>query len=363
MKYAIISDIHANESALRHVLADAQRKGAERIICLGDVVGYGPMPKEALALVRASCAETIAGNHDDAVSGRGDASTFIDLAADAVARHREALAPEDLAWLANLPYTCELEGAIAAHGDFFDPPKFYYVEDEKDAEANFQATDAQLMFVGHSHLPALFVVGRTNTVYRTDPQDFTLEDNKRYIVNPGSVGYPRESNGECFSSYVLYDSTEKTVCYRYIPFSVASVMQRGPNPKRIRKRIIAAIAVAAALVAALFTFIITPKPTLPAGANDAARIVATKTIPVEPDIRHVFANLVLQKGSDPVVLLVVYKDADGRELKSEPIPVKSRTRKGLSLPAGCRATEFRVLKTKAEDSPTIAEFSPAASVK
>ena len=99
MKYAIISDIHANVTALQNVLADAKAQGAEKIVCLGDVVGYGPLPSETVALARKECFIVLAGNHDDAVSGRGDASTFIDLAKEAVERHRAALSEEDVEWL------------------------------------------------------------------------------------------------------------------------------------------------------------------------------------------------------------------------------------------------------------------------
>ena len=143
MRYAIISDIHANESALRHVLEDAAAQGAETVVCLGDVVGYGPLPKETLALIRRTAAITLAGNHDDAVSGRQSANDFIDLAGDAVKRHREALDADALTWLRALPYDCRLEGVIAAHGDFTDPKAFNYIDDEASAEANFAATDAQ----------------------------------------------------------------------------------------------------------------------------------------------------------------------------------------------------------------------------
>ncbi|MBQ6137338.1 MAG: metallophosphoesterase family protein, partial [Kiritimatiellae bacterium] len=219
MRYAVISDLHANEQALRHTLDDIARQGADRIVCLGDVVGYGPLPVETVALARRRCDVVLAGNHDDAVSGRGDASSFINLAGDAVERHRDALSREDRAWLASLPYTCELEGAVAAHGDVADPEKFYYVDSPEDAVANFNATDAQLVFVGHTHEPAIFVVGRSGTALRAPAQDFTIEDHKRYIVNPGSVGYPREAGGECHSSYVIYDSSARTVTFRYLPFS------------------------------------------------------------------------------------------------------------------------------------------------
>ena len=143
MRYAIISDIHANESALRHVLADAAELDVDQVVCLGDVVGYGPLPKDALALVRKSCSIVLAGNHDDAVSRRRGADDFIDLAGDAVKRHRDTLGSSELGWLKNLPYACKLEGAIAAHGDFTNPPDFNYVDDEASATANFKTVDAQ----------------------------------------------------------------------------------------------------------------------------------------------------------------------------------------------------------------------------
>ena len=276
MKYAIISDIHANLTALKNVLADAKAQGVEKIVCLGDVVGYGPLPAETVALARKECFIVLAGNHDDAVSGRGDASTFIDLAKEAVERHRAALSEEDVEWLKSLPYTCTIDKAVAAHGDVFDPPKFYYILDEKGAEANFAKSDARLVFVGHTHEPAIFLTGRSGAVYKTGPQDFTIEEHKRYIVNPGSVGYPREASGKCFSSYVIYDSTERTVVFRYLPFQVSSVMQRGETKRMLGKRLVAAIAAAVALVVAVAVWSLVP-PTSPAkkfGMRAAAAAVA-----------------------------------------------------------------------------------------
>ena len=91
--------VNAVLPAIECVLADARSNGAEKIVCLGDVVGYGPLPAETVALVRKECFVVLAGNHDDAVSGRGDVSTFIDLAKEAVERHRAALSEEDVAWL------------------------------------------------------------------------------------------------------------------------------------------------------------------------------------------------------------------------------------------------------------------------
>lgn len=361
MKYAIISDVHANVTALECVLADARANGAEKIVCLGDVVGYGPLPAETLALVRKECFVVLAGNHDDAVSGRGDASTFIDLAKEAVERHRAALSEDDLAWLRSLPYTCTLDKAVAAHGDVFDPPKFYYILDEKGAEANFAKTDARLVFVGHTHEPAIFLTGRSGAVYKTNPQDFTIEDHKRYIVNPGSVGYPRESGGKCFSSYVLYDSAERTVTFRYLPFQVSSVMQRGEAKKPLGKRFVAAIAAGVALVVAVAVWALVPK-TIEV-VDDPALVVAEKSIPIDPDLRHVSANIALEKGSAPVQMRIVFESPSGEIVGMESLTVKQSSRKGVRIPEGTARARFTALKARSEDAPDIRFFAPSASVK
>ena len=105
MRYAIISDVHANEAALRAVLTDAVDARADNIICLGDVLGYGPDPVAALELVYRRAHVCLAGNHDDAVSRRFPVEDFTDFAAAAVARHRAALSQEAIDWLRSLPYT------------------------------------------------------------------------------------------------------------------------------------------------------------------------------------------------------------------------------------------------------------------
>lgn len=356
MKYAIISDLHANESALRAVIADARDQGAGKFICLGDIVGYGPLPAETVRLVRETCATVIAGNHDDAISGRGDSSDFIDLAADAVQRHREALPSEDLAWLKSLPYTGAIDGAVLAHGDFYDPPKFNYIEDEKDAGTSFTATAAQLAFVGHTHTPGIFLIGRSGNVYKTGPQDFTLEDGKRYIVNPGSVGYPRVSNGSCYSSYVLYDSEEKTVSFRFLPFSVASVMQRGKT-SRIKKRFIALLLVLVAALAAAAAWLLMPKVEI---SDDPALVIERRELTLRPTDRSVRANLAVDRGSSPVQLNVSFKNAEGAVTGVENLTVKKSSTRGLRVPDGSVKAEFTVRRNPTGDAPAIKLFEPDA---
>lgn len=220
MRYAIISDVHANEAALRAVLTDAADAQAEKVVCLGDVLGYGPEPVAALELVYRRAHVCLAGNHDDAVCGRFPVEDFTDFAAEAVQRHRAAITHEAKDWLTHLPYTCAFEGFACAHGDFSNPENFNYVLEPQDALPSWEARTEQLLFVGHSHQPGIFVLGASGTPHRIDAADFTLEDGKRYIVNPGSVGYPR--SGDCRSSYCIYDDAERTVEFRTLPFDLDS---------------------------------------------------------------------------------------------------------------------------------------------
>ena len=366
MRYAIISDIHANESALRHVLADAAAQGAETIVCLGDVVGYGPLPKETLALVRRAAATTLAGNHDDAVSGRQGADGFIDLAGDAVQRHREALDSDALGWLRALPYECRLEGAIAAHGDFTDTKAFNYVDDEASAEANFAATDAPLMFVGHTHEPGFFLTGQSGKVYRLEPQDFSLEDGKRYIVNPGSVGYPRKCDGTCYSTYVIYDSSERSVRFRQLPFSVASLLQRGVNPRRKRGLVIAAAVLALAAVASALIFyhekpaeVKTVTVEVEAAANPAL-IIAQKSLTLPSAAKFVRANLQIDKATGPVDLHVEFKSSTGASLDTFDKTVKASSKDRIAVPPKAISAHFTILRKTPAAQPKVLAFTPSA---
>jgi len=364
MKYAIISDLHANESALRHVLEDAAANGAERVICLGDVVGYGPLPVETVALVRKVVAVTLCGNHDDAVSGRQGADGFIDLAGDAVKRHRAALKSDDLAWLKSLPYTCEIGEATAAHGDFVDPQGFDYVDDEEDARRNFAATDAQLMFVGHTHVPGFFLTGQSGTVYRMDPQDFVLEEGKRYLVNPGSVGYPRENNGTCLSSYVLYDSEVRSVSYRFIPFAVSSVLQRGATPRR-RTALAMGLAVLVAAAAGTSAYLAFQKPPAEAVVREETAVkpdlsLERKSVTLRPSDRFVRANLKLDRKGDPAVLRVEFKSATGVVLGELTETVKGSSAKRFKVPDGALSAHFTLLRQQESSRPIVLTFSPSA---
>lgn len=216
MRYAIISDIHANLPAWKTVLNDIADLNVDKIICLGDVVGYGTDPVGVLESVYHVVHATLMGNHDAAVCGKLDPAAFTPRARAAVMRHREQISARGLAWLGSLPLVLKAPGFQCAHGDFSEPSAFRYIIEPEEAVPSWACTQEQLLFVGHSHLPGIYVIGASGIPHFVNACDFTLEEGKRYIVNPGSVGYPRV--GSCRSSYCVYDDEAKTINFRTVPF-------------------------------------------------------------------------------------------------------------------------------------------------
>jgi len=230
MRYAIVSDIHANLSAWRTALADIADMKADRIICLGDIMGYGAEPVEVLESVYRKAYAVVMGNHDAAVCGKMDVEVFTPRAAQAIARHREQVSAAGLRWLSRLPLVLDApQGFRCTHGDFAAPAAYNYILDAEEALPSWQSVSEQLLFVGHTHCPGIHVIGKSGTPHVLPASDFTLEAGKRYIVNPGSIGYPRSREGR--STYCIYDTHARTVVFRSLPFDhesyVASLRKAG----------------------------------------------------------------------------------------------------------------------------------------
>lgn len=229
MRYAVISDIHANRQALEAVLIDAGAVGVDGIICLGDVVGYGPEPAEVLQIVHAKVDHILLGNHDAAVSGRLDPVNFNPNARRLVEWTATQIDGKARRFLGALPAVLAGDGFRCAHAELAMPRRYGYIIEAEDAIASWEACSEPLLFVGHSHQPGLFVTGKSGRAYAIDAQDFQVEHGKRYIVNVGSVGQPRD--GDVRASYAIYEQDAGTVYFRRIPFDVngyrATLDQRG----------------------------------------------------------------------------------------------------------------------------------------
>ncbi|MCK5849995.1 MAG: metallophosphoesterase family protein [Kiritimatiellae bacterium] len=219
MIYAIVSDIHANLQAWHAVLDDMQKYGPDSILCLGDIVGYGPMPAQVLESVCDNVDEIVIGNHDAVVCGRSDSENFNDNAKRVIDWTKNQLSNEAYDFLSGLAAELDGDTFSMAHAELGDPERFDYVESEEMARETLAATDKPIVFIGHTHTSAIFVMDQENDhVLYHQPSNFALLPDMRYIVNVGSVGDPRSA--DLRAHYCIYDSDTKEVFFRHVPFDI-----------------------------------------------------------------------------------------------------------------------------------------------
>jgi predicted phosphodiesterase len=218
MQYAIISDIHANLQAWNSVLLDIRSQGVDKIVCLGDIVGYGPNPAEVLSSVHSEVDHFVMGNHDAVICGKMDSSLFNPLAREVIEWTREVLNQDAIEFLKQLPLAIKAPEFRCTHGEFSNPSAFNYLIEPKDALESWASVSESLLFVGHTHQRGIHILGDSGAAHWVDAQDFEIEDGKRYIVNVGSVGQPRD--GETRASYAILETDPLSIYWRRIPFDI-----------------------------------------------------------------------------------------------------------------------------------------------
>ncbi len=239
MRVLIISDIHANLTAFETVLEDAKGDW-DYVWCLGDVVGYGPDPNECVDLLRTLPHLCLAGNHDWAALGRLDIRTFNSDARKAVTWTAETLRPDNIEFLAALPTTFVLGPYTLAHGSPREPV-WEYILDPLIAALNFPHFETPYCLVGHTHTPVVYEMisdqGETEQYVPVYGQPRHL-NGRRQIINPGSVGQPRDSNPE--AAYALLGVEEAVWEPRRISYDIAAVqkrMRQADMPERLIARL------------------------------------------------------------------------------------------------------------------------------
>jgi predicted phosphodiesterase len=241
MRVLVISDIHANQVALEAVLDDAAGTAYEAVWCLGDLVGYGPHPNECIEQVRELRALVcLVGNHDKAVLGELDVNAFNNDARAAILWTREALTPANRDYLQSLVPMHELGQFTLVHASPRQPI-WEYILNRYIARDNFQYFDTPYCLVGHTHVPVVYQeAGPDGECGESAPeygQPLQL-NNHRLIINPGSVGQPRDSNPD--AAYALLDTATGVWEYRRVRYDVAATQRhmRAANfPERLIIRI------------------------------------------------------------------------------------------------------------------------------
>jgi len=231
MKYALLGDIHSNLEALEAVLADAERGGAGRVLCLGDIVGYNADPAACIDRIIESGATTVRGNHDHEAAREAEPEDFAPLAAAGLRYSRGALDEAQKEWLRKLPLhkTLRSGGPLGdfslVHSTFARPDSWAYVFTPLDAQVSLSWQKTRLGFFGHTHVPHLFVSADKNVAahvyHRVDlVRDVELDPgvDRRYFANIGSVGQPRD--GDPRASYALFDTRTGLLELRRFPYDL-----------------------------------------------------------------------------------------------------------------------------------------------
>lgn len=236
MKFAIIADIHANLDAFQVVLEDCKKQQVTHYACLGDVVGYNANPKECLDIVRAMNMPCVKGNHDEYCSSEEHLEGFNPAAAEAVNWTRKQLTDEDRQWLRELKYTRMVTNFTIVHATLDGPQRWGYVFDKLAAAASLTYQNTSVCFFGHTHVPVAFM--KDSMVRGGTYSKFKLEQGKKYFVNVGAVGQPRDNNPK--AAYVVYDTLETTIELRRLDYDIGAAQKKilaAGLPERLAERL------------------------------------------------------------------------------------------------------------------------------
>jgi predicted phosphodiesterase len=222
VKYGILGDIHANMDALETVLEEMDKQGVQRLVSVGDLVGYGAQPCEVIQTMRRRNASVVAGNHDHAAIGRLNIDFFNTYARESALWTRKTLGPQDKDYLGLLPWTETIEDFVVVHSTLYAPELFEYIQTSYDAHLSFEQQKSRLSFIGHSHVPVNFIK-RRNVTFNT-ATEIRVEDDALTMINVGSIGQPRDENPK--ACCCVYDSDERVVRLTRLAYDVEQAGQR-----------------------------------------------------------------------------------------------------------------------------------------
>lgn len=219
MRYGLFSDVHSNLEALQAVLTAMTKERIEKFLCLGDIIGYAANPNECLNRVRQLPAVAVAGNHDLAAVGHPILHELYDAAREAAEWTAAQLTEENKSWIGQLPLVAKEGDATLVHGSLVEPEEFHYIFEPAEIQANFSLMRSPLCFVGHSHYPWILEEGE-----RFEVREVTCQEGKKYLINVGSVGQPRD--GDNRASFCLWDTDQKRIELKRVSYDISAVQQK-----------------------------------------------------------------------------------------------------------------------------------------
>lgn len=242
MRYAVISDIHSNIEALSAFLKAVGPRRVDRIICLGDIVGYNANPNECIRLIRDNGIQCVMGNHDSRVAGFEEPVDFNYHAAAAVYWTRDALDQESREFLEALPRRLVVDrNLLAVHGWVNDTDR--YILGAKAAEANFglmagESKCPPVCFFGHTHVPVAYLQDEGGHAQVCSENPLKLRKGARYLINPGALGQPRDRDPR--AAFLIYDSAKAQVTFYRVEYDIAATADKilsAGLPERLAERL------------------------------------------------------------------------------------------------------------------------------
>lgn len=216
MRYGFFSDVHANLEALKVVVEDFKKEKLDKILFLGDAVGYGPDPNECSSIIEDVSEVGLMGNHDYAALGLIETNLFNPYAQKSMEWTKSILNEKSLKILSGFSMDHRFDQLYLVHSTPKEPQEWNYIFDLDDAEENFDFFNKQVCLIGHSHHPAIIKKYKDKHCFLHEEPSIQVGDGYRYIVNIGSVGQPRDgSNKAC---YLIYDAKEKRAVLKRLPY-------------------------------------------------------------------------------------------------------------------------------------------------
>ena len=235
-RYAILGDIHGNWEALSAVLRDAGTAEVTRYVSVGDVVGYNADPGPCLDKMLELDCLSVRGNHDHYCSHYESLQDFHPLAASVISWTREQLNQEQVEYLRGLRLKQIVDGFPLVHSTLDMPDRWGYVFDSLEAEAHFNYQSTAICFYGHTHVPAVFE--KQGRVVRRECERLKIERGKKYFINVGSVGQPRDGDSRC--SYAIFDAGSRVIEFRRLAYDLQTTQEkiaRAGLPDRLAARL------------------------------------------------------------------------------------------------------------------------------
>ncbi len=224
MRYGIFSDIHSNLEALQAVIKAYQKEKIDKYFCLGDVVGYGANPNECVEIIRNFSSVTVAGNHDWGAVDLFSRESFNQEAKEAILWTSLQLSVDSRNFLRNLNLVSQQDGLVLVHGSLNEPENFNYLLNVDLCQATFELLRSRVCFVGHTHIPVIFVRDEEGNIHFEDVQKITITPVNKYVINVGSVGQPRDSIPEAV--YCIWDTEKCEVEIKRIAYDVFLARQK-----------------------------------------------------------------------------------------------------------------------------------------